>query len=282
MKSLLSIALTTIAIGSIKVTTVAQTDTQTPQTAPNQTIPLPLLRATPLIQATSKLLGQQSYKIESVAELMGNISDRQLTANAEIQTLVAAPNKVNTKITFDRDRQYQIIADGERVWIYDVEANQYSVSQYQQFVRSDAALNLGTLANLYLRTLDKVNSNKIASRAIAKLPPDRLIGYFQRLANIDLQNMTIRNEQLEGTAYSIYDINATDNSYEVTAYVSPVTSNIDRIDLIGQKDGLDLLLVEQITNQTIPESISADTFSFIPPDDAKQVELQIEINPFLR
>ena len=282
MKSLLSIALTTIAIGSIKVTRVAQTDTQTPQTAPNQTIPLPLLRATPLIQATSKLLGQQSYKIESVAELMGNISDRQLTANAEIQTLVAAPNKVNTKITFDRDRQYQIIADGERVWIYDVEANQYSVSQYQQFVRSDAALNLGTLANLYLRTLDKVNSNKIASRAIAKLPPDRLIGYFQRLANIDLQNMTIRNEQLEGTAYSIYDINATDNSYEVTAYVSPVTSNIDRIDLIGQKDGLDLLLVEQITNQTIPESISADTFSFIPPDDAKQVELQIEINPFLR
>ncbi|MEL6929754.1 MAG: hypothetical protein AAFO95_14090 [Cyanobacteria bacterium J06600_6] len=285
MKSLLLVGLTTIAISNMSMTTIAQTETQTPQTPTSPALPLPLLQAAPLVQATSKLLAQQSYQIESSIELMGNLPDRQLVANANLKTIIAAPNKVNTEITFvNRDRglgqKYQIISNGTQVWIYDQATNQYSVSEYRQFIQSAAAVNVGTLANFYLRTLDRVNSNKIASRALAKLPPDRLIGYFQRFANVDLQNMTIRNEQIEDTFYSIYDINAVDNSYEVTTYVAPQSSNIDRIDLIGQKDGLDLLLIEQITSQTLPESISAETFNFVPPDNAEQVELQIAIEPF--
>ena len=288
MKSLLLVGLTTITVGSIGMITVAQTNSQAPQTSettPAQTLPSPLLQAAPLVQATSKLLAQQSYAIESEVELTGNLAERQLLANANVQTIVAAPNKVSSKITFvDRDRgsdrQYQIIADGTQVWIYDIEANQYSVSEYQQFIQSQAGLNVGTLAGFYLKALDKVNSNKIASRAIAKLPPDRLVEYFQRFANIDLQNMRIRNEQIKDTAYSVYDINAADKSYEMTAYVSPLSNNIERIDLTGKQDGLDLVLVEQIISQAIPESIPTDTFTFAPPNDALQVESQIKINPF--
>ena len=284
MKTLRSIVLSTITVASLGVTTVAQTDNPPAQTTP-ASIPLPLLQAAPLVQATSKLLGQQSYEIESTAELIGNLPDRQLAANANIQTIVAAPNQVNSKITFvDRDRnlerQYQIVGDGIQVWIYDGSANKYSVSNYQEFIQSSAGLNVGILANFYLRTLDKVNSNKIASRAIAKLPPERLVKYFQRLANADLQNMTIRNEQLGDTAYSIYDINATDNSYEVTTYVSPESSNIDRIDLVGQQDGLDLLLIEQVSKQNIPPAVAPETFNFTPPDDAELVESPIAIEAF--
>ena len=50
---------------------------------------------------------------------------------------------------------------------------------------------------------------------------------------IDLQNMTIKNEQIEDTAYTIYDINANDNSYKVTTYASSRSSHIDRINSIA-------------------------------------------------
>lgn len=287
MKSLLLTALTAILLGNLGHNQIfAQTNTPASPTPPNPTIPLPLIQAVPLVQASSKLLGQQTYQIESEIELSAIIPDAPLVKQAYLKTTIAAPNQVNTEITFfDQekrlDQQYQIISNGTQLWIYDVVANQYSVSEYKQFIQSSAGLTVGTLANFYLKTLNTVNSNRIASRAIAKLPPDRLVKYFQRFANIDLQNMVIRNEEIDGIPYAIYDIDAIDRSYELTTYVAPPSANIERIDLVGSQDGLNVLLVEQILSQTIPPAIPADTFTFIPPEDAEQMESQIEINPFL-
>ena len=259
MKVLLPITLTAICISSIGIDrTLAQTNTPTP-TTPQPEIPLPLIQAAPLVQSVSKLLGQQTYQIESTIALTTAISDSPI-AEAEIKTIVAAPNKVSTEITFFNEertlqQQYQIVSDGTQVWIYDLEANQYSVSEYKQFLETATSLSVGTLANFYLRTLDTINSNKIASRAIAKLPPERLVRYFQQYANIDLQNMVIRNEQIEGQAYAVYDIDATDRTYKVTAYVSPQSANIERINLTGKQNGIEIVMREQISNQAIPEAI---------------------------
>ena len=286
MKLLLSVALTTISINNcinnFSDNTLAQTTTPAP-TTPQSEIPLPLVRAAPLVQAVSRLLTQQTYQIESAIELTTAISDSP-AAQAQIRTIIAAPNKVNTEITFfDGDtaleQQYQIVANGTQVWIYDLEANQYSVSEYKQFLESTTSLSVGILANFYVTTLNRVNNNKIASRAIAKLPPDRLVKYFQRYANIDLQNMVVRNEQLEGQPYAVYDIDATDRTYKVTAFVSPQSSNIERVNLIGQQNGLEILMSERVTSHTIPEAIAEDTFNFIPPNNAEQIDRPIIINP---
>lgn len=287
MKSLLLIGLTAICLGSINGTiTLAQktqTNPQAPQASPNPAIPLPLLQAAPLVQATSKLLGQQSYEIESEVEITSQ-TRADVVANAQILTAIAAPNKVNSEITFfgeneSLDRTYQIVSNGTQVWIYDLDQNQYSVSEYKPFIKSQTGLAVGTLANFYLKTLDGVNSNKIASRAIGKLPPDRLLKYFSRFANIDLQNMATRNESVAGKAYAVYDINAADRSYQTTIYVTPQAANIERVNISGNKDGLKLEIAEQIISQTIPKSIPADAFNFVPPDDAEVTE-QIKINPF--
>ena len=92
--------------------------------------------------------------------------------------------------------------------------------------------------------------------------------------------MVIRNEQIEGQAYAVYDINATERSYKMTTYVLPQSANIERIDLIYQQNGIEILMSEQVTSQTIPEAIAEDTFTFVPPDDAEQVESPIAIDPF--
>ena len=285
MKFLLSIGLAVVTFSGVCIYgTLAQTNVE-PQTEPNNsTLTLPLLQAAPLVQATSKLLGQQSYEIESEVEIT-SLTRADIVANAQIITAIAAPNKVNSEITFfgedeSSDRTYQIISNGTQVWIYDFEQNQYSVGEYKQFIESETGLAVGTLASFYLKTLNGVNSNKIASRAIGKLPPDRLLKYFQKFANIDLQNMAIRNEEVAGKAYSVYDLSAADQSYQTTAYVTPQLANIERVDISGKKDGLDLMVIEQIISQTTPESVAPDAFEFVPPDDAEQIEAQIEINPF--
>ncbi|MEL6496644.1 MAG: hypothetical protein AAFQ41_16210 [Cyanobacteria bacterium J06623_7] len=285
MKFLFSLALSVACLHNIGLPlALAQTDTPAPAT-PQPAIPLPLLQAAPLVQATSRLLGQQNYQIESEIELSTVVPDSLLSAQAQIETVIAAPNKVSTRITFFNqeralEQQYQIVGNGTQVWIYDRQENQYSVSEYPQFLESTDSLSVGILANFYLQTLNTVNNNRIASRAVAKLPPDRLVSYFQRFANVDLQNMVIRNEQIEGQTYAVYDIDAVDRSYEVTAYVSPQLANIERADLVGQLDGIEILMLEQIISQTIPTAIAPETFNFVPPEDAEQVESPIKINPF--
>ena len=51
----------------------------------------------------------------------------------------------------------------------------------------------------------------------------------------------------------------------MTTYVSPQSANIERIDLIGKKSGVEILMSEQVTSQTIPKAIAEDTYTFIPP-----------------
>ncbi len=286
MKSLLLIGLTVLTVGNISnLTTVAQTHTETPEATPNPILSSPLMQAAPLVQATSKLLGQQRYQIESEIEITGKVPNTPLISHAQISTTVAAPNKVKAEITFVdenglSDKQYQVISDGTQVWIYDLKQKQYSVSEYQQFIESQAGLAVGTVSNFYLKTLNSARNNKIVSRALTKLPPDRLLRYFQRFANIDLQNMIIRNEQIEGQTYAVYDLNAVDRSFKVTTYIDSQLADIERVDLSGRKDGLDLVVKEDIINQTIPATIPGDTFNFSPPKDVEQVTEQIAVELF--
>lgn len=283
LKLFLSIGLSIFSMGITSTyTTVAQTNPQTPQATPDSSLPLPLIQATPLVQATSTLLGRSSYYTESEIEISDRLRDTPIS-NALIKTTAAAPNKFNTEITFVGDREisdktYQIISDGVKVWIYDVAQNQYSIVEYQQFIESQSGLAVGMLSNFYLKTLNSVNNNPVAVNTLKKLPPERSLRYFQRFANIDLQNMAIRNEQIENTAYTVYDAPASDRIFEVTAYVAPQSANIERIELSGKKDGLELTVKEKIISQTVPESIPADLFSFIPPEKA-QVTEQIAIEP---
>ncbi|MEM6610651.1 MAG: hypothetical protein AAF652_00040 [Cyanobacteria bacterium P01_C01_bin.72] len=296
MKSLFLISLVVFALGSTgTITSPAQTTSDNPESeisqpplaSPSPSISAPLLQAAPLVQASSKLLGQQVYQIESKIKLTTNEIEEFATANAHLVTTIAAPDKVKAELTFltserDLERQYQIIANGTQVWIYDSQDNKYSVNEYPQFITSSEGITVGTLANFYLKTLHTINSNRIASRAISKLPPDRLLRYFQTYANLDLQNMTIRNEQLGNQNYTIYDLNAVDRSYQTTIYVQPQSSNIEQVNLKGQKDDLAITITEQIISQTPVEPMPLETFNFIPPDEAEEVESQIEIYPFAK
>ena len=301
MKSLLILGFTLFSLGNVVPTkalsesknamplakaAIAQNNIESNiKTVLAQTTPATQTPVSPLIQAGKALLSLERYELESVMKITGDIPGTSFVSDAKIKTAVAAPNKFNSKIAFVspnglEGKAYDIISDGSQVWIYDYASNQYSISEYKPFLQTREGFLVGALSYFYLNTRSNIGSSNIIANFLAKLPEDRLLKYFQRFSNLDLQNSVIRDETIEGTAYKAYDIDATSRGFQATAYINPEQGNLERVHLSGTKDGLQLASQEQVINQTVPESFAEDTFTFTPPENAQQVEQQIAIAPF--
>lgn len=286
MKSLLILSCIAIGIsGATPVTFPTRVNAETFFAQTNPPPATPNSQTAPLIQAASALLRQERYQLESTMEITGDIPGTFFKSAAQVNTILEAPNKINSEITFVspnglEGKTYQIVSDGTQVWIYNLATNQYSISDLKQFLQTREAFLMGTLSYFYVTTRSNFGSSTITANVLAKLPEERLVRYFQRFANVDLQSPLIKDETIEGKIYKVYDLNATNRGFELTAYVAPEPLALERIDLAGTKDGLQLATQEQIINQTILESIPAETFSFSPPDNAEQVARPIAIEPF--
>lgn len=265
--------------------TLAQTASPTKIAQVNPAFSAIQTEVAPLVQSVSKLLGQKSYQVNSVMEITGDIPGTFIKSQAQINTTVVAPNKFVSEIIFTSPnglpgKKYQIVSDGNQVWIYSLITNQYSIIDYKQFMQSRDGFMLGTISYFYLKTLNDVGNSQITANAIAKLPPDRLLKYFQRATGVDLQKTVIRNESVEGTNYKVYDLDSPEKGYKLSTYINPQQGDLEIIDLSGQKDGMDLAIKESITNQSVPSSIPRDIFSFAPPNGGEQVVNPIPIQPF--
>lgn len=254
-----------------------------------QTNPAPSPSATtnssPLLKAGRQLLSLERYQLESVMEVTADLPGAFLSSNLKINTTVEAPNKINSQMTFVSPnglsgKTYQIVSDGSQVWIYDSSTNQYSVSNLQQFLQTREGFLIGTLSYFYVSTRSNIGNSGVVANFVSKLPEAQLIEYFQRFANINLRNAVIRDETLEGKVYKTYNLRDASKGLQATVYVDAAQESIAQVNLAGTKDGLQLASQEKIINQSVPESIPANQFSFSPADDVQQVTQQISIQPF--
>ena len=282
MKSLLVLGCFVVSIGNIAPAFLVRANfTQLLA----QTNPSSQTQTSPLVSAGSTLVRLERYQQESEMEIAGDIPGTSFASVARVNTIVESPNKVNSQITFVspnglEGKTYQVISDGSQVWIYNKATNQYSVSVPKQFLQTREGFSIGTLSHFYLTIRSNIGSSNIATNLLANIPEDRLVRYFQRYSQIDLQNVAIEEETIDGQTYKVYDLDVTDRGFKTTAYVNPESTTIERVDLSGTKDGLQLATQETIFERKIPESIPAGTFSFSPPEGAEQVARQITIQPF--
>lgn len=283
MKSLLILGVTLFSLGNlVQDKAIAENDYRTLLAQTNSTAQT---ATSPLIQAGKALLSLERYELESVMKITGDIPGASFVSDAKIKTIVEAPNKFNTEITFVspnglEGKAYDLISDGNQVWIYNYASNHYSVSDLKSFLQTREGFLVGAVSYFYLNTRSNIGSPNIIANFLAKLPEDRLLRYFQRFSNLDLQNSVIRDETIGDKAYKAYDIDATNRGFQATAYINSQQGNLERVHLSGTKDGLQLASQEQIINQTIPDSFSEDTFVFEPPENSEQVESQITVIPF--
>lgn len=287
MKSLLLSTCIALTCGTIfnPTLTLAQTPSNAPPTPVDPNFSAVQAEALPLAQSVVKLLGQTSYQVESLMDITGDIPGTYFSSQARIETILEAPNKFQSDITFIspeglEGKKYQIVADGNQVYIYNLATSQYSVTDYDQFMESRNGFLLGTVAYFYVKSLNDASQSPILANAIAKLPPEKLGQYFQRATGIDLQQAVIKDENISGTAYKVYDFNSPSKGFKFSVYVNPLKGDIERVNLSGTKDGLDLAVEEMIVTQTTPQSIPANSFSFIPQEGAEEVTETIAIEPF--
>ena len=250
-----------------------------------QTNSAPQTAISPLVQAAKEFLSLERYELESVMTITGDIPGTSFVADAKIKTIVEAPNRFKSQLTFFspnglEGKAYDIISDGSQVWIYDYANNRYSVSDFEPFLQTREGFLVGALSYFYLNTRSNIGSSNIIANFLAKLPEQQLLQYFQRYSQLDLQNSVIRDETIEGKTYKAYEIDVTNRGFKATAYIDLERENLERVHLSGTKNGLQLASKERIIDQTIPELISEDTFVFNPPENAEQVEQQITIAPF--
>jgi len=282
MKSLLMLGCIVVGISNIAPTFLFHSNStqllaQTNPSSPTQT--------SPLVSAGTNLVRLERYQIESEMAITGDIPGTSFASVARVNSSVESPSKINSQITFIspnglEGKTYQVVSDGSQVWIYNAATNQYSVSELKQFLQTREGFLIGTLSHFYLTTRSNIGSSTIATNLLASIPEDRLVRYFQIFSQINLQNSVIKDETINGKNYQVYDLNASNQGFETTAYVNLESATIERVDLSGTKDGLQLASQEKILNQNLPDSIPPETFSFSPPEDAEQVTQQIMIQPF--
>ena len=102
MKSLLLLTYIAVSCGTIfnPTLTLAQTpsDASPAQIDPN--LSAVQAQALPLVQSVVKLLGQTSYQVESLMDITGDIPGTYFSSQARVETILEAPNKFQSDITF--------------------------------------------------------------------------------------------------------------------------------------------------------------------------------------
>lgn len=92
---------------------------------------------------------------------------------------------------------------------------------------------------------------------------------------------TIEREIVDGTPYTTFLVADEQNGFTVTFFIDPVTSLIEDVYAVGQKEGFNNMSMKTDVVHTAPPALSAQRyFTFTPPDGEQLSETPISIAPF--
>lgn len=228
-----------------------------------------------LARASTLFLQHDRYQTESILQLKGNSSGVDFTVNAQINTIAQAGNQFRSEISFIQNGQPAaqkslIVSNGKQVWIYRPDLQQYMVSSYATFDKSDDTLFIGLSSLLFLQ-FPQETRKQIADGALSD---------DQVLQNVGLPP-SIRGAKhtLEGQEVFTYEYSDKQEGYTLTAAIEPQTASLKQLQIAGQSGGTNFVVIEQVLQRTPNPVISDVTFRFTPPKGARQVKA-LSVMPF--
>ena len=238
-----------------------------------------------LIRAMRQFLASDRYLLESKLTLSAKAPGVTMASVARIQTISAEPNQFRTRISFtnrenEQGREYLLVSNGKQVWTYNVEQNVYAVVEYQQFQRAKDNFMTGMLSRLFSTIRNSAGPHNIS--LLVNVPEAKLIEILETQLADSVSGLTTDTQRLDGKNYTTYFYHDQNKGYQMRAFIDVKTSEIRHFQVANQGNKeLDFKIAEQVIHRSIPPSVPANAFRFVPPAGAKLQTTPISINPFL-
>lgn len=258
-------------ISPTKQNTTPRSNQTVPLNRTNQQLELPLLART-----CTNFWQRSRCQTESQMQLSGWNQGVEFNAYAQIRTIAQSDGKFRAEIAFTRPgEQVQsptlVIFDGKQVTIYRPDLQQYSVTTYQAFNKSNQSYLIGIPSFMFLLPEDTrrlIAGNQLSDKKI-----------LQQLGLSVNQTLKGDRRMVDGQVFYVYSYTDPKEGYTFSTFVQPQTATVNQVQLSGKSQGTDILLVEKILSRTENAAVTEQTFRFLPPKSAKPVK-SLSITPF--
>ncbi|NET09126.1 MAG: hypothetical protein F6K16_31365 [Symploca sp. SIO2B6] len=240
-----------------------------------------------LVRTLRNLLAIDVRSFDSSLSITAAGPTFSFSTDIQIQTITAQPNQFQSRVQFVDPNKgttpyYTFTSDGQQVWIYDSEQNIYSVMTYREF--QDEYKNnflAGFFTSFFFGVLEEAGEN---TEFLLSIPEEQLLqddAFLTSMeASLGVQNSTMGTETFNGTQYTTLSYADPEGDFTMTMFIDPATSLIEDIHIMGQTQGLDMFMREDVVHKAPPASLPQDLFTFVPPAGAQLSETPISIGPF--
>lgn len=230
-----------------------------------------------LVKASTAFFQSDRATTESVMMIKSGNQAAQFKAYAQIKTIVQSNKKFRAEIAFTRPGEQPkqktlVISDGKQVFIYRPDLQQYAVTSYEAFDKSDDSFLIGLSSSFFLN-IPEDTRQQIAKGAIS---PNNVL---QEIGFTDNQHLKADKSTVEGKAISVYNYTEAKTGNTFRAFVQPETGTLKLLQLVTKSDDLDVEVTEKILQRSLNPTINAQTFNFTPPKGAKLVK-SLSVSPF--
>ncbi|MGI0484571.1 LolA family protein [Pantanalinema rosaneae CENA516] len=236
--------------------------------SPSQTTATPDLSL--LARASVAFVQSDRYQTESIMEVTGTTPQQTFKAGVQATTIVQSPKQFRAEIAYNRPDQtglvnILVVGDGQQVWIYRADTQQYTVKSYAAFEQLDDSYFIGVSSLLFLQ-LPPDDRRVIAQGALAD---SQVIQELGLLSNPGFKG---RPQLIDNQPLYAYEFTDAQEGFIVNAFVDPITGTLKQLRISGQAEQVDYAITETIRRRTANPLVTANTFRFTPPVGARRVE----------
>ncbi|MGB3692466.1 MAG: hypothetical protein WBG70_11800 [Spirulinaceae cyanobacterium] len=228
-----------------------------------------------LIESLRDFLQYDTYTTQSYLQVDGQSPGVEFKVYVQINTTVSSPNKFRSEIVFGQlgetpGNRYEVISNGESVWIYQPEKQIYQVTDYESFDGSTDSFLIGLSSTLFLQIppffrsfLNEGTDIAMIESLLGSSVPDSLSG----------EAVTIEEQQ-----YAAYEFNDEGSGFNIGVVLDPVSKMLKQVNFQGVSEELNIEATEQINSRVANPPVTADTFNFVPTEEMTEVE-EIKVSP---
>ncbi|BFM41143.1 hypothetical protein OLK001_30690 [Synechocystis sp. LKSZ1] len=225
--------------------------------------------------ALAKFFQTTAFRTESTISITATTAQVNVNLQSQTETLTVLPRNFHSRLELG-NKNYEIISNGQQVWVLDLAKKEYAILSFQQFQDSDDSFLIGLGTSFLLEMAD----SNITDRGTN--PQDWLssvIDFFT--VNYVQEGLTLSQSQVsqQGLTYSLYQYQLPQENLTLVLWIDEQSQTLAKLQILGQEEGMAINIEETIHRQQVNPVIPRDAFQFRPPAQFTQVE-ELPLDPF--